>query len=99
MVVCLAHTSMQDFYRQQQDRPGKPVAYNNGLLSVIFGPLWSIVACFFRLLGVPGIRACFWLCTVLLFQTLKQERPGAPKHFFPNSEIDCRSTNVESQVA
>ena len=34
--------------------PGKPVAYNNGLLSINHGLLWSIVACFFGLLGVPG---------------------------------------------
>ena len=33
--------------------PGKPVAYNNGLLSINYGLLWGIVACNFRLLGVP----------------------------------------------
>ena len=34
--------------------PGKPVAYNSGLLSVNSGLLWSIVAYYFGLLGVPG---------------------------------------------
>ena len=34
--------------------PGKPVAYNNGLLSINYGLLWSIVACCFELLGVPA---------------------------------------------
>ena len=30
------------------------MAYNYGLLSVNYGLLWSIVACYFGLLGVPG---------------------------------------------
>ena len=34
--------------------PGKPVAYNYGLLSVNYGLLWSIVTCYLGLLGVPG---------------------------------------------
>ena len=41
--------------------PGKPVAYNNGLLWLLYGLLWllygllwGIVACYFGLLGVPG---------------------------------------------
>ena len=34
--------------------PGKPVAHIYGLLSVKYGLLWSIVASFFGLLGVPG---------------------------------------------
>ena len=34
--------------------PGNPVACNNGLLSINYGLLRSIVACFFWLLGVPG---------------------------------------------
>ena len=34
--------------------PGKPVAYYSGLHSVNYGLLWSIVACYFGLLGVPG---------------------------------------------
>ena len=36
--------------------PGKPVAYNNELLSVNYGLLYGIVACFFGLLGVPGTQ-------------------------------------------
>ena len=35
-------------------QPGKPVACNNGLLSINYGLLYGIVACYFRLLGVPG---------------------------------------------
>ena len=34
--------------------PGKPVAYNWGLLCQIYGLLWGIVACYFGLLGFPG---------------------------------------------
>ena len=34
--------------------PGKPVACNSGRLSVNCGLLWSIVTCYFWLLGVPG---------------------------------------------
>ena len=34
--------------------PGKPAAYNNGLLSINYGLLWGIVAYCFRLLGFPG---------------------------------------------
>ena len=34
-------------------QPGKPVACNYGLLSVNYGLLWSIVAYFLGLLGVP----------------------------------------------
>ena len=34
--------------------PGKPVACNNGLLSINYGLLLGIVACYFGLLGVPG---------------------------------------------
>ena len=34
--------------------PGKPVAYNYGLLLLIYGLLYGIVACYFRPLGVPG---------------------------------------------
>ena len=33
--------------------PGKPVAYNYGLLWLIYGLLWGIVANCFWLLGVP----------------------------------------------
>ena len=36
--------------------PGKPVAHNYELLSINNGLLWSIVASFFGLLGVPGRR-------------------------------------------
>ena len=36
------------------DMPGQPVAYNYGLLWLIYGLLYGIVACYFRLLGVPG---------------------------------------------
>ena len=32
----------------------KPVAYKNGLLSINYGLLWSIVACFLGPFGVPG---------------------------------------------
>ena len=35
--------------------PGKPVAYNYGLLSINYGLLYGIVACYFKLLGVPGM--------------------------------------------
>ena len=38
--------------------PGKPVAYNYGLLWLIYGLLWGILAHYFRLLGVPG-EACY----------------------------------------
>ena len=51
--------------------PGKPGAYNYGLLSVNSGLLWGIVACYFGLLGFPGFFGffglqqsrvlCFWL--------------------------------------
>ena len=34
--------------------PGKPVAYNCGLLWLTYGLLYDIVACDFGLLGVPG---------------------------------------------
>ena len=34
--------------------PGKPVACNYGLLWLISGLLWGIVAYYFGLLGVPG---------------------------------------------
>ena len=34
--------------------PGKPVACNFGLLWLIYGLLWGIVACCFGLLGFPG---------------------------------------------
>ena len=34
--------------------PGKPVAYSSGLLWLIYGLLYGIVACHFGLLGVPG---------------------------------------------
>ena len=34
--------------------PGKPVAYNSGLLWLIYGLLYGIVACCFRLLGFSG---------------------------------------------
>ena len=34
--------------------PGKPVAYNFGLLWIYYGLLWDIVAYYFGLLGVPG---------------------------------------------
>ena len=34
--------------------PGKPVAYNSGLLSMDYGLLWGIVASYFGLLGLPG---------------------------------------------
>ena len=34
--------------------PGKPVAYNYGLLSVDYGLLWGIVAYHFELLSFPG---------------------------------------------
>ena len=37
--------------------PGKPVACNFRLLWLNKGLLWGIVACDFRLLGVPGLRA------------------------------------------
>ena len=37
--------------------PGKPVAYNDGLLSMNYGLFWGIVACYFGLLGFPG-RTC-----------------------------------------
>ena len=30
------------------------MAYNYGLLWLIYGLLYGIVACYFRLLGVPG---------------------------------------------
>ena len=33
---------------------GKPVAYNSGLLWLLSGLLWGIVASYFGLLGVPG---------------------------------------------
>ena len=39
---------------QEPNLPGKPVAYNYGLLSINYGLLWGIVASFFGLLGVPG---------------------------------------------
>ena len=35
--------------------PGKPVAHNYGQLSVNNGLLRGIVACYFGLLGVPGL--------------------------------------------
>ena len=39
--------------------PGKPVAWNFGLLWIYYGLLYGIVACSFGLLGVPGIdRSC-----------------------------------------
>ena len=31
-----------------------PVANNNGLLSINYGLLWGMVACYFGLLGFPG---------------------------------------------
>ena len=34
--------------------PGKPVAYNYGLLWLLYGLLWGIVAYYFGLLGFPG---------------------------------------------
>ena len=37
-----------------ETKPGKPVACNYGLLWLIYGLLWGLVACCFRLLGVPG---------------------------------------------
>ena len=40
--------------RNEKGLPGKPVAYDNGLLCMYCGLLWGIVACYFRLLGVPG---------------------------------------------
>ena len=39
--------------------PGKSVAYKYELRSGNYGLLWSIVACYFGLLGVPGTRG--WL--------------------------------------
>ena len=36
--------------------PGRPVAYNSGLLWLIYGLLWGVLACCFRLLGFPGQR-------------------------------------------
>ena len=38
-----------------KDTPEKPVAYCDGLLWLLYGLLWSIVACYFGLLGVPGM--------------------------------------------
>ena len=39
--------------------PGKPVAYNYGLLWLIYGLLWGVVACCFRLLGFPSAFAVY----------------------------------------
>ena len=41
-------------FRDAKIIPGKPVAYNYGLLSTNNGLLWGIVANYFGLLGVPG---------------------------------------------
>ena len=35
--------------------PGKPVAYNSGLLWLLYGLLLGLVACCFGLLGVPAM--------------------------------------------
>ena len=42
--------------------PGKPVAHSYGLLSVNYGLLYGIVACYFGLLGVPGSPLRRTLC-------------------------------------
>ena len=57
--------------RPKKELPGKPVAYNYELLSINNGLLWSIVASFFGLLGVPGthggsgrLSACALACSL-----------------------------------
>ena len=51
------------------DVPGKPVAYNDGLLSVNCGLLWDIVAYFFGLLGVPGSYSSAFRTQLLIVPT------------------------------
>ena len=44
---------------KREETPGKPVAYNDGLLWLIDGLLYGIVACCFGLLGFPGTSLSF----------------------------------------
>ena len=58
--------------RTSKSLPGKPVAYNRRLLWLVYGLLHGIVACHFRLLGVPGhfiidiLSSSGWLCSLAL---------------------------------
>ena len=72
------------------------VAYNYGLLWLIYGLLWSIVACYFGLLGVPGrlfggIRSyCFGFWVPIIV-------PLSPKriHFVPRGfEVQPQTLRV-----
>ena len=48
--------------------PGKPVAYNYGLVSVNYWLLYGIVAYFFRLLGVPGCYAWYFVSIIFVLR-------------------------------
>ena len=61
--------------------PGKPAAYNCGLLWLIDGLLYGIVAYSFRLLGIPGTSAQDWV--TLWYASTPQlpfKRPQIPSY-------------------
>ena len=73
--------------------PGKPVAYNYGLLWLLYGLLWGIVAYYYGLLGVPG-TLCFGIKAILLGTLEVQvvalhEVPAARSELGANPATSC----------